>query len=164
MSCCVAHAKIAATNVPDSSRRTTIHDLLDEARRTLARLEPAEALEAQRSGALLIDIRSSDDRRQDGCIAGTLHIPRTVLEWRLDPDAHPAYRNPHISGLDQRLVLVCSHGLSSSLAAATLQELGFTGATDLIGGFFAWRDAGLPVRSASHVAAAAVPGMGDPER
>ena len=163
MSCCVARAKIAATNVPDSARRKTVHDLLEEARRNLDRLEPADVLEAQRGGALLIDIRSSDDRRQDGCISGSLHIPRTVLEWRLDPDAHPAYRNPNISGLDQRLVLVCSHGFSSSLAAATLQELGFAGATDMIGGFYAWRDSGLPVRSASHVAAAAVPGMGDPE-
>ena len=149
--------------MPDSGRRKTIHDLLDEARRSLPRLEPAEALEAQRGGALLIDIRSSDDRRQDGCISGSLHIPRTVLEWRLDPDADPAYRNPHVSGLNQRLVLVCSHGLSSSLAAATLQELGFICATDMVGGFVAWRDAGLPVRSASHVAAKAVPGMGDPE-
>ena len=163
MSCCVARAKIAGTNLPDSTRRTTIHDLLEEARRSLARLEPAAALEAQRGGALLVDIRSSDDRRQDGCISGSLHIPRTVLEWRLDPDAHPAYRSPHISGLDQQLVLVCSHGFSSSLAAATLQELGFTGATDMIGGFVAWRDAGLPVQPATHPNAAEVPGMGDPE-
>ncbi|HUG65171.1 MAG TPA: rhodanese-like domain-containing protein [Gaiellaceae bacterium] len=142
--------------------RTTIHDLLHDARKRLSRLEPAEALEAQRAGALLIDIRSSDDRNHDGCIPGSLHIPRTVLEWRLDPDAHPAYRNPHISGLDQRLVLVCSHGFSSSLAAATLQELGFIGATDMVGGFVAWRDAGLPVRPASHEDTNAVPGMGDP--
>ena len=163
MSCYVGRAKIAATRVADSSRRKTIHDLLDEARGSLPRLEPAEALEAQRGGALLIDIRSSDDRRADGCISGSLHIPRTVLEWRLDPDAHPAYRSPHIWGLDQRLVLVCSHGLSSSLAAATLQELGFSRATDMVGGFVAWRDAGLPVRSASHADATAVPGMGDPE-
>lgn len=143
--------------------RTTIHDLLRDARKRLRRLVPAEALEAQRAGALLIDIRSSDDRNRGGCIPGSLHIPRTVLEWRLDPDAHPAYRNPHISSLDQRLVLVCSHGLSSSLAAATLQELGFIGATDMVGGFVAWRDAGLPVRSVSHERTSEVPGMGDPE-
>ena len=163
MSCCVARARIAATNVPDSTRRKTVHDLLDEARRCLDRLEPADALDAQRAGALLIDIRSSDDRQRDGCISGSLHIPRTVLEWRLDPDSHSEYRNPHVSGLDQHLVLVCSHGFSSSLAAATLQELGFTGATDMVGGFVAWRDAGLPIRSAGHTAATAVPGMGDPE-
>lgn len=143
--------------------RTTIHDLLRDARTRLVRLEPAEALEAQGAGALLIDTRSSDERRVDGCIPGALHIPRSVLEWRLDPDAHPAYRSAYVSSLEQRLVLVCSHGLSSSLAAATLQDLGFTGATDMAGGFVAWRDEGLPVCAASPVDATAVPGMGAPD-
>jgi len=125
-------------------------------------MEPREAFEAQAAGALLVDTRSNDERAREGVIPGSLHIPRSVLEWRLDPDADPAFHNPHIDGLDQQLVLVCAHGESTSLAAATLQDLGFAGATDLIGGFTAWRDAGLPVRPAPELDPRAVPGMGDP--
>lgn len=143
--------------------RTTLADLLRAARSRLERLEPEEALAAQRAGALLIDTRSHDERREHGVIPGALHIPRSVLEWRLDPDADPAYRNPHIEGLDQRLVLVCAHGESTSLAAATLQELGFSRATDLIGGFAAWKEAGLPVVPAPEPDAGEVPGLGPPD-
>lgn len=125
-------------------------------------MEPREAFAAQAAGALLVDTRSNDERAREGVIPGSLHIPRSVLEWRVDPDADPAFHNPHIDGLDQRLVLVCAHGESTSLAAATLQDLGFTGATDLVGGFTAWRDAGLPVRPAPEPDPRAVPGMGDP--
>jgi rhodanese-related sulfurtransferase len=149
--------------VPDETDRTTIHDLLRDARSRLDRLEPEQALAAQREGALLIDTRSGDERGRDGVIPASLHIPLSVLGWRLDPHADPAFHNPHIRGLDQRLVLVCAHGYSSSLAAATLQELGFSRATDLVGGFAAWREAGLPVHSAHIGVADAVPGMGDPE-
>jgi len=92
-----------------------------------------------------------------------LHIPLSVLAWRLDPAADPEYRNRHIVDLDQELVLVCAHGYSSSLAAATLQQLGFAHATDLDGGFVAWRDAGLPVRDAAVDEGEGPPGMGDPE-
>ena len=147
----------------DQTGRTTIDDLLRDARSRLDRLEPEHGLAAQRDGALLIDTRSSDERRRDGAIPGSLHVPLSVLAWRLDPEADPAYRNRHVLGLDQELVLVCAHGYSSSLAAAMLQELGFLRVTDLVGGFAAWRDAGLPVRSASPIDAEAVPGMGDPE-
>ena len=143
--------------------RRTINDLLTEARSRLRRLEPEEALEAQAAGALLIDTRSNDERERYGVIPGSLHIPRSVLEWRLDPDADPAYRNTHIEGLDQWIVLVCAHGYSTSLAAATLQELGFTHATDVVGGFTAWKERGLPVEPARVVLDSAVPGMGDPE-
>jgi rhodanese-related sulfurtransferase len=149
--------------VPDESDRTTIDDLLRDARSRLDRVEPEQGLTAQRDGALLIDTRSSDERRRDGVIPGSLHIPLSVLAWRLDPDADPEYQNPHVVDLDQVLVLVCAHGYSSSLAAATLQELGFSRATDLVGGFAAWRGAGLPVRSAPDESADTVPGMGDPE-
>jgi len=148
--------------VPDSNQRTTLAELLARARDRLARLEPREAFEAQAVGALLIDTRSNDERAREGVIPGSLHIPRSVLEWRLDPDTDPAFHNPHIEGLDQRLVLVCAHGESTSLAAATLQDLGFAGATDLVGGFAAWRDAGLPVRPAPKLDPHALPGMGDP--
>jgi rhodanese-related sulfurtransferase len=160
---CAARARIAATSVPDETCRTTIHDLLRDARSRLDRLEPEQGLTAQREGALLVDTRSSDERRREGVIPGSLHIPLSVLAWRLDPDADPEYHNPHVADLDQVLVLVCAHGYSSSLAAATLQELGFSRATDLVGGFAAWRDAGLPVRGTPDGSAAAVPGMGDPE-
>ena len=143
--------------------RTTIAQLLAEVRSRLERLEPAAALAAQRDGALLIDTRSADERRRDGVIPGALHIPRTVLEWRLDPDVEPEFRNPHVTGLDQQLVIVCAHGYSSSLAAATLQDLGFVHATDVVGGFTAWKEQGLPVLPAPATDADAVPGMGPPD-
>lgn len=143
--------------------RRTIAELLAEARARLERLEPEEALAAQRSGALVIDTRSHDERVRQGVIPGSLHIPRSVLEWRLDPDADPEFRNSSISGLDEWIVLVCAHGFSTSLAAATLQDLGFTRATDIVGGFTAWKERGLPVQPARPVADDAVPGMGDPD-
>lgn len=126
-----------------SGRRRTIDEVLAAARAALERLEPHAARDAVARGALLVDIRQDTSRRRDGVIPGALHLPRTVLEWRVDPDS--PWRNPHVGGLDRHLVLVCDHGYSSSLAAASLRELGFVRATDLVGGFQAWRDAGLPV-------------------
>jgi len=143
--------------------RKTIAELLAEARARLDRLDPEEALAAQRSGALLVDTRSHDERARYGVIPGSLHIPRSVLEWRLDPAADPEFRNPNVGGLDDWIVLVCAHGFSTSLAAATLQDLGFARATDLVGGFTAWKEQGLPVRPAARVPEDAVPGMGDPD-
>lgn len=143
--------------------RRTIDELLRDARSRLDRLEPDEALAAQRAGALLIDTRSEDERRTEGVIPGALHVPRTVLEWRVDPGTGPDYRSPHVHGVEQRLVVVCTHGYSSSLAAATLQDLGFTHATDVVGGFEAWKERGLPVRPAPEVDTGAVPGMGPPD-
>ena len=147
----------------DEPPRTTLDALLREARSGLDRLEPAAALEAQAAGALIVDTRSHDERSQTGVIPGSLHIPRSVLEWRLDPAADPAFHNPHVEGLDQQIVLVCAHGCSSSLAAGTLRVLGFARATDLVGGFVAWQAAGLPVLPAPDVDRVAVPGMGDPD-
>lgn len=135
--------------------------MLATARARLDRLSPAAALAAQREGALVVDTRSADERRRDGVIPGSVHIPLSVLEWRVDPDADPRYHNPSIRGLEQHLVLVCAHGCSSSLAAARLQELGFSRATDLDGGFEAWRAAGLPVAEPD-TPIVGVPGMGDP--
>jgi rhodanese-related sulfurtransferase len=143
--------------------RTTISELLAEARSRLERLEPEAALAAQRSGALIVDTRSSDERRRDGVIPGSLHVPLSVLPWRVDPDADPRFHNPNLRGLDQRLVLVCAHGYSSSLAAATLQELGFTGATDMVGGFTAWKEQGLEVIAATDPDGYLPPGMGPPD-
>jgi rhodanese-related sulfurtransferase/SAM-dependent methyltransferase len=124
--------------------RLTINDLLEESRAVLARLEPADALAASDGGALLIDTRSADLRARDGTIPGSVHVPLSVLFWRLDPAS--GYDNPELSrALDRRVILVCDHGYSSSLAAATLRQLGFSNATDVVGGFQAWADAGLPV-------------------
>ena len=161
MSCCVAHAKIAATKVADARR--TVDDLLRDARSRLERLSPEGALAAHRAGALLIDTRSHHERIRYGVIPGSLHIPLSVLEWRLDPDTELAHHNAHIDGLDQQLVLICAHGYSSSLAAARLHELGFSRATDMDGGFTAWEQQGLPVRPAPEIDDDLTPGMGSPD-
>jgi rhodanese-related sulfurtransferase len=149
--------------MPDETGRKTLADLLTAARSRLERLDPDAAFEAQSAGAVVIDTRSSDERARDGVIPGALHIPRSVLEWRLAPDSEPAFHNPHVSGLDQHIVLVCAHGESTSLAAATLQDLGFARATDLAGGFEAWRAAGLPVHPAPPMEDGIAPGMGGPD-
>jgi rhodanese-related sulfurtransferase len=141
--------------------RTTIDDLLDEARRGLVRLEPAEAAEAALTGALLVDVRSADERRLRGVVPGSLHLPLSVLPWRCDPDS--AHRNPAVPGLDGRLVLFCADGYSSSLAAASLQRIGFARATDMVGGFTAWRAAGLPTVPAPSGHTDGPLGMGPPE-
>jgi len=121
----------------------TVEQLLDEARARLRRLSPAEAADAQAAGALLVDIRPAEQRAREGEVPGARVIERNVLEWRLDP-ASPD-RIPDVTGYDQVVVVVCSEGYSSSLAAAALQDLGFRHATDLAGGFQAWKAAGLPV-------------------
>ena len=136
-------------NMPADSNQRTLDEILEAAQARINRLEPTEALAALEQGAQLIDIRSDVDRNRDGIVPGSFHIPRTVLEWRLAPDS--AWRNPHVGGTDQQVVLICDHGCSSALAAATLVELGFAKAGDVIGGFAAWRDAGLPVAPAPHI-------------
>jgi rhodanese-related sulfurtransferase len=141
--------------------RTTVDDLLAEARRGLERLEPPAALEAVCQGALLVDLRSADERRRQGVIPGSIHIPRSVLEWRVDPDS--PHRNPAVPGLDGRLVLFCAEGYSSSLATVTLRRLGFSRATDMVGGFAAWRQAGLAVRKARRTPASGLLGTDPPE-
>lgn len=123
--------------------RTTLEELLAEARSGLERVGPEAAAEALRDGATVIDIRSESQIAHDGTIPGAIVIARNVLEWRLAPDSdhrHAAAPDP-----DDRVIVVCDAGYASSLAAATLQQLGFSRATDLDGGFQAWRAAGLPV-------------------
>jgi rhodanese-related sulfurtransferase len=136
---------------------------LEAARARINRLEPTEALAALEQGAQLIDIRSDLDRNRDGIVPGSLHIPRTVLEWRLAPDSQ--WRSPHVGGLDQQILLLCNHGCSSILAAATLTELGFAKVGDVIGGYAAWREAGLPTAPAPAVQREAeeLPGMRPPD-
>jgi rhodanese-related sulfurtransferase len=127
--------------------RTTIDQLLADARGRLQRLDPVAALDATRTGAILIDIRAEPQIARDGAIPGAVVIPRNVLEWRLDPTCES--RDPRAPELDDLVILVCDEGYQSSLAAAALQQLGFARATDLIGGFQAWRAAGLPVRQSA---------------
>ncbi|MEU6202412.1 rhodanese-like domain-containing protein [Micromonospora musae] len=120
-----------------------VEALLEQARAGLQRLTPHETVETVRGGALLIDTRAERHRRDQGDLPGAIVIDRTVLEWRLDP-ASP-WRIPEATGYDREIVLVCRHGYSSSLAAASLQALGLRRATDMIGGVQAWIAAGLPL-------------------
>ena len=134
-----------STAPPPGSR--TIDQLLAEARPRLQRLGPHQASAAARDGALLVDIRPAAQRAAEGEIPGALLVERNVLEWRLDPAS--AARIPQAS-YDLRVIVVCSEGYTSSLAAAALQDLGLSDATDLAGGFQAWQAAGLPVLAGDH--------------
>lgn len=125
------------------AERATIGGLLEAARARLERLEPSAALAALDGGALIIDTRCTELRREAGTIPGSVHIPLSVLFWRLDPSSESA--DPGLADPDRRVVLICAHGYSSSLAAATLLDLGCARATDVIGGFEAWAAAGLPI-------------------
>ncbi|MER7703553.1 rhodanese-like domain-containing protein [Kitasatospora sp. NPDC097605] len=123
---------------------TTIDDLLARSRAGVHRPGAEEAHRAQRAGALLVDIRPAAQRAREGEIPGALIIERNVLEWRLDPTG--GHRIPEATGHDLEVILVCSEGYASSLAAASLRELGLHRATDLDGGFVGWAAAGLPTR------------------
>ncbi len=127
-----------------ASKGTSIDEILAAARRRLNRLNPAEACQAIQDGALLVDIRPQAQRRSEGQVPGALVVERNVLEWRFDPRSDA--RLPQATGYDQRLIIMCSRGYTSSLAAASLQDLGLRSATDLDGGFHAWAHAGLPVQ------------------
>ena len=131
--------------------RTTVDELLAEARLGLRRFTPAELATAMESGAepgpdgppLVIDIRDRDDRERTGMIAGSVSIPLLVLEWRCDPSS--GHSHPAVRSLDQPVVTVCNEGYTSSFAAASLRRLGFTRAADLEGGVEGWAAAGLPM-------------------
>lgn len=124
----------------------TVEDLLAGARSRLRRLGPHETAAAVARGALLVDIRPAAQRRREGEVPGAVVIERNVLEWRLDPASDA--RLPE-AGYDVQVVVMCSEGYTSSLAAAALQDLGVRRATDLRGGFAAWAGAGLPTRHAA---------------
>jgi rhodanese-related sulfurtransferase len=120
----------------------TIDDVLADARAQLARLSPAEAAAAMRDGAVLVDIRPAAQRAAEGEIPGALIIERNVLEWRFDPESDA--RLP-VADYDLQVIVFCSEGYTSSLAAAALQDLGVHRATDMAGGIKAWQASGLPV-------------------
>ncbi len=122
-----------------------IDELLERVRAGYERIGPAEAAEAAAAGALLVDIRYAALRERDGLIPGALVVERNELEWRLDPRG--SHRAAEAVGHDLRIVVVCNEGYASSLAVASLRQLGLHRATDLTGGFQAWRAAGLPVAS-----------------
>jgi len=120
---------------------SAISHLLEESRRGLDRVQPADLAAVQAAGALVVDIRPADQRQRDGELPNAVVIDRNVLEWRLDPSS--SHRLPMADDPDRRIVLVCSEGFSSSLAAHTLQRLGLANATDLCGGFKAWANAAV---------------------
>lgn len=114
-----------------------IDALLERARKGLDRVQAADLAAEMAAGALVVDIRSGEQRHRDGELAGALVIDRNVLEWRLDPTS--PHHVPEVADADRRIIIVCNEGYGSSLAAATLRQLGLRRATDLVGGFQATR-------------------------
>ncbi|MCX4696668.1 rhodanese-like domain-containing protein [Streptomyces sp. NBC_01408] len=127
-----------------------IDELLERVRTGYARVTPEEAYAASQAGALLVDIRYQALRERDGVIPGALVVERNELEWRLDPLG--SHRAAEATSHDLRVVVICNEGYASSLAAASLHTLGLHRATDLTGGFQAWKSAGLPVTGSSPAA------------
>jgi rhodanese-related sulfurtransferase len=123
-----------SVTTPDQS--SAIDAALERARARLVRVEPEDLARLAEGGGLIVDIRPEFQRRRDGDLPEALVIDRNVLEWRLDPSC--PYHIPEVRNRDQVVVLVCDEGYASSLAAASLQELGLPNATDLAGGYQAW--------------------------
>jgi rhodanese-related sulfurtransferase len=124
-------------------QRRTVDELLAEARARYERVSAERAFREQREGATIVDTRTYEQRRDVGLVPGAVVIDRTVFEWRLDP-ASP-WHDDWVADHDQRVIVVCREGYSSSLAVASLLDLGLHRATDVIGGVDAWREAGLPL-------------------
>lgn len=136
-----------------ATSRRSIDQVLAEARSRLCRVDPQQADAEVRAGALLVDIRPQAQRAVEGEVPGALRIERNVLEWRFDPASES--RLPQAHGYDTRVIIMCSEGYTSSLAAVSLQDLGLANVTDLAGGFQAWATAGLPVTAPQPAAPAA---------
>jgi rhodanese-related sulfurtransferase len=138
----------AATLTPDAlpTDAPSIDELLAEARSGLTRLRPEAAFAVLTDGAVLVDIRPLEQRITEGEVPGAIIIGRNVLEWRLDPRSEA--RIPALARADAQIIVMCSEGYASTLAAATLRRIGLREATDLDGGFQAWKTAGLPTRPA----------------
>ncbi len=111
--------------------------LVEVARRRIVRTAPKDLAAVMEAGGLVVDIRPAAQRAAEGELPGALVVERNVLEWRLDPNG--PHRRPEVTGFHQRVVVVCSEGYASSLAADSLRALGYARATDLIGGYQAWR-------------------------
>jgi rhodanese-related sulfurtransferase len=125
----------------------TIDQLLAEARARIERVTPLEAAARVATGGVLVDIRPAAQRRREGDVPGALVVERNVLEWRFDPASDA--RLPEATGYDVDVIVLCSEGYTSSLAADALRTLGLYRATDVIGGFVAWAAAGLPTTGGS---------------
>lgn len=128
------------------SDRLTVNDLVAASRARIERLDPHAARSAVDTGAILVDTRCAEQRRETGVVPGSIHIPLSVLYWRFDPSS--GFHDPRVADPERQVILLCAHGYSSSLAAATLHDLGFSRATDVDGGFEAWQGAGLPIEAA----------------
>jgi rhodanese-related sulfurtransferase/ubiquinone/menaquinone biosynthesis C-methylase UbiE len=139
-----------AVSVHRRSARFNVHDLVSEARGRISRFTPdgLQAAIAADPDLLVVDTRTPTDRLRFGVIAGSVHVPRTLVEWHLDPAN--GFMHPSVSSFDQQIVLVCNGGYSTSLAADNLRRLGYRRAGDLIGGVSAWKQAGLPVVAPDH--------------
>jgi rhodanese-related sulfurtransferase len=135
---------------PAGHAESQIARVLEESRRNLDRVEPADLAREMAAGALVVDMRPAQNRETEGALPGAVVVERTVLEWRLDPTSPD--RIPESDDPDRRIILVCNEGYSSSLAAETLQRLGMRRATDLVGGYRKWREvspsAGAPPAAA----------------
>jgi rhodanese-related sulfurtransferase len=124
----------------------TVEEMLASARSSIVRITPREALAATQNGAILVDIRPTEQRDRDGLLPQAHVIPRNVLEWRLDPRGE--HRDPRVARLDLQVILICDEGYQSSLAAASLRQFGLDVA-DVIGGVQAWRRERMELRIAS---------------
>jgi rhodanese-related sulfurtransferase len=136
----------------------TIEEMLAAARARLLRLTPPEAFREWSEGGMLIDIRPASLRAVDGEVPGSAVVERNHLEWRLDPSCDA--RLPWVTGYDHRIIVICQEGYTSSLAAAALQDLGLHRATDVIGGFRAWTELGLPSAPGGAGTVTLAPGAG----
>jgi len=138
---------VSAPALPRPRGARTIDELLADARARLERVTPHEAATRVARGAVLVDIRPAAQRAREGEVPGALVVERNVLEWRFDPASDA--RLPEATGYDVDVIVLCSEGYTSSLAADALRSLGLRRATDVAGGFQAWAAAGLPTRSVS---------------
>jgi rhodanese-related sulfurtransferase len=116
---------------------SSIDGVLARSRQRLDRVQPQQLAQEMTAGALVVDIRPVGDRESEGLLPGALVVDRNVLEWRLDPTSPD--RVAEADDPERRVILVCNEGYASSLAAETLQRVGLRRATDLVGGYRAWR-------------------------
>ncbi|NHA67316.1 rhodanese-like domain-containing protein [Phycicoccus flavus] len=133
----------------DDATASRVDRMLAAARARIDRLTPAQARDEWAAGAVLVDIRPASQRAAEGEVPGALVVERNVLEWRFDATSDAALPVAHD---DLRVVVLCQEGYTSSLAAAALRDVGVHRATDVVGGFAAWRDAGLPATPPTDVA------------